>query len=63
MTQSVQVAGEGSSQSLQVAGGVGISQSAPEAGGGAEEASAVVAGPKTAEEMLDEMLEDLTKVE
>ena len=54
VTQSVQVAGDGSSQSPQVAGGGGSSQSAPVVGGGnQQDASASAAsGLKTAEEML-----------
>ena len=60
MRQSEQVAGEGeSSQSLQVAGACEMTQSAPVAGCGAEVVSVVVAGPKTA----DEMLEDPKKVQ
>ena len=63
VTQSVQVAGDGSSQSLQVAGGGGSSQSAPVAGGGTQQdaSASAAAGLKTAEEMLDKMLEDLNK--
>ena len=59
----MQVAGNGSSQSLQVAGGGGSSQSAPVAGGGAQQdaSASAASGLKTAEEMLDKMLEDLNK--
>ena len=63
MTQSAQVAGDGSSQSLQVAGGGGVSQSVPANGGGTDGASAAAAGHKSADEMLDELLEDFNKDE
>ena len=53
VTQSVQVAGDGSSQSPQVAGGGGCSASVV-GGGNQQDASASAAsGLKTAEEMLD----------
>ena len=59
------------SQSLQVAGGGGVSQSVPaNAGGttlgpdgGTQGASAAAAGHKSADEMLDELLKDLNKDE
>ena len=59
------------SQSLQVAGGGGVSQSVPAngggttlgPGGGTQGASAAAAGHKSADEMLDELLEDLHKDE
>ena len=63
VTLSAQVAGDGSSQSLQVAGGGGVSQSVPTNGGGTQGASAAAAGHKSADEMLDELLEDHNKDE
>eukprot|EP00435_Cladocopium_sp_Y103_P012338 s3612_g3.t1 len=63
--QSMQVAGDGISQSVPVAGGGGSSQSAPVVGGGASQGTpAVVASAdKTADQMLDELIEDLNKEE